>query len=98
MLSAILEERKEDTSPLRTLRTLWLMLPGPEYPQEELAREACVKMRDYVVKIRKLTARQFRSPRVDGLAGTSQPLMNWKLRAYAANRRDFDRAALQVEG
>ncbi len=55
-------------------------------------------MRDYVIKIRKLTARQFRSPKVEGLAGTSQPLMNWKLRAYAAHRRDFDPTALQVEG
>ena len=36
--------------------------------------------------------------KVEGLAGTSQPLMNWKLRAYAAHRRDFDPAALQVEG
>jgi len=51
-----------------------------------------------VLKIRKLTAAQFRSPRVVGLSGTSQPLMNWKLRAYASHRMDFDRTALQVEG
>ena len=77
---------------------MWRRLPAPENEQPELIREGCVKMRDYVVKIRKLTARQFRSPKVEGLAGTSQPLMNWKLRAYAAHRRDFDPAALQVEG
>jgi mono/diheme cytochrome c family protein len=94
----ILEEAKEDAGPVARLRTMWRMLPGPEHKQMELIREGCAKMRDYVVKIRKLTARQFRSPKVQGLAGTSQPLMNWKLRAYAANRRDFDRAALQVEG
>ena len=41
---------------------------------------------------------QFRSPKVPGLAGTSQPVMTWKLRAFAAHRRDFDHAALQVEG
>jgi mono/diheme cytochrome c family protein len=94
----ILEEAKDDVGPVARLRTMWGMLPGPEHDQTELVREACVKMRDYVMKIRKLTARQFRSPRVRGLAGTSQPLMNWKLRAFAANRRDFDRSALQVEG
>lgn len=95
---SILEEAKEDVGPVARLQAMWRMLPGPERPQPELLREACVKMRDYVVKIRKLTARQFRSPKLQGLSGTSQPLMNWKLRLYAASRRDFDRAALQVEG
>ncbi len=94
----ILEHNKEDAGPVAKLQTMWRMLPTPAHQQPDLVREGCVKMRDYVVKIRKLTARQFRSPQVTGLAGTSQPLMNWKLRAYAAHRRDFDRAALQVEG
>jgi hypothetical protein len=94
----ILEGATEDAGPVARLQTMWRMLPGPEYNQPELVREGCVKMRDYVVRIRKLTARQFRSPKVPGLAGTSQPLMNWKLRAFATGRRDFDRAALQVEG
>ena len=98
MVWGILEEGNEDVGPVARLRTMWRMLPGPENGQTELVREACAKMRDYVVKIRKLTAKQFRSPRVQGLAGTSQPLMNWKLRAYAANRLVFDPTALQVEG
>lgn len=94
----ILEEGKEDEGPVAKLQTMWRRLPAPEHKQPDLVREGCVKMRDYVVRIRKLTARQFRSPKVEGLAGTSQPLMNWKLRAYAAHRRDFDPTALQVEG
>ncbi|HWC00417.1 MAG TPA: DUF1587 domain-containing protein, partial [Bryobacteraceae bacterium] len=94
----ILEGGGDEVGPMAELRAMWRMLPGPEAQQPELVREGCVKMRNYVVKIRKLTARQFRSPKVRGLSGTSQPLMNWKLRAFAANRRDFDRAALQVEG
>jgi hypothetical protein len=48
----------------RGSRRLWRMLPGPEHKQPELVREGCVKMRDYVVKVRKLTARLFRSPKV----------------------------------
>jgi len=97
----ILETAPEPVGPVAKLQTMWRMLPPPDTraaKQEELIREACAKMRDYVVKVRKLTAMQFRSPKVLGLGGTSQPLMNWKLRAYAANRRNFDRAALQVGG
>lgn len=98
----ILEATPEDVGPVARLQTMWRMLPAPT-PQNAakpnaLVREACTKMRDYVIRIRKLTAMQFRSPKVQGLGGTSQPLMNWKLRAYAANRRNFDRSALQVEG
>jgi hypothetical protein len=94
----LLEGSEDNLGPLERLRAMWKMLPSPPRHNKELLREAAVKMRDYVVKMRKLTALQFRSPRVRGLAGTSQPLMNWKLRAYAAHRRDFDKTALQVEG
>ncbi|MDX2181533.1 MAG: DUF1592 domain-containing protein [Bryobacteraceae bacterium] len=97
----ILETAPEQAGPVAKLQTMWRMLPTPSAPtakQDELVREACAKMRDYVLKVRRLTAMQFRSPKVLGLGGTSQPLMNWKLRAYAANRRKFDPAALQVEG
>lgn len=94
----ILEETKEDVGPVAKLQAIWRRLPRPEHKQPDLVKEGCGKMRDYVVRVRKLTAMQFRSPKVQGLSGTSQPLMNWKLRAYAANRRKFDTAALQVEG
>src|SRR5260370_22336271 len=75
---------------------MWRRLEAPDHKQPDLVREGCVKMRDYVVRIRKLTAPQFRSPKVEGLAGTSSPLLNWKLRAYAAPPRDFDPTPLQV--
>ncbi len=94
----ILEETREDVGPVARLQAMWRMLPGPEFPQRELVREGAIKMRDFVIHIRKQTARQFESPKVKGLMETSQPLMNWKLRMYAANRWDFDRTALQVEG
>ena len=55
-------------------------------------------MRDFVVRMRKDTSLVFASPTVKGLSVRTQPLMNWKLRAYATHRRDFDRAALRVEG
>ena len=47
-------------------------------------------MRDFVVKIRTHTAMQFAAPLVQGLPAGSQPLLNWKLREFAAHRRDSD--------
>jgi hypothetical protein len=47
-------------------------------------------MRDFVVKIRNHTAMQFAAPVVKGLPPGSQPLLNWKLREFAAHRRDSD--------
>jgi hypothetical protein len=101
----ILEGAPEEAGaggPVAKLQTMWRMLPAPTPANAAkpnvLVREACVKMRDYVVKIRQLTAMQFAGPKMLGLAIRSQPLFNWKLRAFAANRRNFDKSALQVEG
>ena len=69
---------------------------APGGDQDEL-RAQCAAMRDFVVKIRKDTAMQFAAPLVQGLPPTSQPLMNWKLREFAAHRRDFDPKALRME-
>jgi hypothetical protein len=52
-------------------------------------------MRDFVVRIRKDTEIQFAAPVVPGIRATSQPLMAWKLLAFATDRRDYDRAALR---
>ena len=53
---------------------------------------------NFVVRMRKDTSLVFASPMVKGLSVRTQPLMNWKNRAYAMHRRDFDRAALRFEG
>jgi hypothetical protein len=52
-------------------------------------------MRDFVVKIRAHTAMQFVAPKVRGLPAQSQPLLNWKLKQFAAHRRDSDPADLR---
>jgi hypothetical protein len=93
-----LEQTKEEVGPLARLQAMWRTLPVPTDTQPDLAREGCMQMRDFVVRIRKLTSMTFRSPTVPGLSATSQPLMNWKLKEFATHRRDFDRAALRVEG
>jgi hypothetical protein len=91
-------ETKEDVGPLARLQTMWHALPIPNADQPDLAREGSNQMRDFVARMRKDTSLKFASPTVKGLSPTTQPLMNWKNRAYATHRRDFDRAALRVEG
>ena len=91
-------EVKEEVGPIAKLKAMWLSLPAPGANKQDLVRAKCAEMRDFVVKIRKHTAREFAAPAVRGLSPTSQPLMNWKLRAFASHRRDFDRLALRVQG
>lgn len=95
----ILGETKDRTlveaGPTQKLRSMWRQLPDSD--DAEL-RAKCEAMRNFVVRIRKDTAMQYWSPVVKGLFPTSQPLMNWKLRQYAAHRRDFDPKSLRNEG
>ena len=99
MIWQILEEppdtAKQEVGPIAKLQAMWRALPGPKESQPELVREKCVEMRDFVVRIRQHTAMQFASPEVWGLPPASQPLMNWKLRAFASHRRDSDSNALR---
>jgi uncharacterized protein DUF1587 len=98
MIWQTLERTREEVGPLAKLQSMWRALPAPKDRQSDVARSGCVQMRDFVVNLRKLTSTMFRSPAVPGLTATSQPLMNWRLKQFATHRRDFDRAALRVEG
>ena len=91
-------ETKEDVGPMAKLQTMWHALPVPKAGQPDLARDGANRMSAFVVRMRQDTSLTFASPRVKGLSIRTQPLMNWKNRAYATHRRDFDRAALRVEG
>jgi hypothetical protein len=69
---------------------MWRALPAPGAGQPDVARVKCIEMRDFVVRIRKHTAMQFAAPMVEGLPAGSQPLLNWKMRQFAAHRRESD--------
>ncbi len=97
MVWRILQESQDAVGPIAKLRAMWRALPPPSAHDPDLVRAKCLEMRDFVVRIRKHTAMQFASPVVPGILATSQPLMNWKLRAFASHRRDFDRSALRNE-
>ena len=96
---------ESEVGPTAKLQAMWRELPAPKptvtkaaqkaAQQPEGLREKCVEMRDFVVKIRNHTAMQFAAPVVRGLPPGSQPLLNWKLRAFAAHRRDSDPRALR---
>jgi Protein of unknown function (DUF1592)/Protein of unknown function (DUF1588)/Protein of unknown function (DUF1587)/Protein of unknown function (DUF1585)/Protein of unknown function (DUF1595) len=91
-------ETPEEVGPLAKLQSMWRSLPVPKSDQPGLAHDSANRMRDFVVRMRKDTSLIFASPTVKGLSVRTQPLMNWKLRAYATHRHDFDRDALRVEG
>ena len=90
----ILQEQ-DTVGPVLKLQKMWRALPAPGAKKEDTnlaaaVREECIAMRDFVVKIRTHTAMQFAAPVVRGLPAASQPLLNWKLREFAAHRLEFD--------
>ncbi|MGH9613666.1 MAG: DUF1592 domain-containing protein [Bryobacteraceae bacterium] len=89
MVWKILHDR-DAIGPVLKLQKMWLALPAPSTNQSDVVRAKCVEMRDFVVRIRSHTAMQFSAPVVKGLPAASQPLLNWKLRAFASHRRDSD--------
>jgi len=89
-------EVEQDVGPIAKLRRLWQGMPSPAGTQPEAVRTQAVRMRDFVVRLRRHTSMQFAAPVVNGLAPGSQPLLNWKQAQFAAHRRDFDRDALRI--
>jgi hypothetical protein len=76
--------------PILKLQAMWRSLPAPREDNLDAVRAKCENMSDFVQRIRAHTAMQFAAPLVKGLPAQSQPLLNWKLREFAAHRRDSD--------
>lgn len=93
-----LEEAKEEVGPLIKLHGMWVQLPAPKANQHDIARDGCVRMRDFVVKIRRHTEKVFTNVEAPGFNVNFQPVVMFRNRELAAHRRDFDPAALRVEG
>ena len=94
----ILEGDADEAGPIAKLRRMWRAMPAPGPGVGEQVREQAEAMRDWIVELRKHTARQFTAPHVEGLSSWSQPLANWRYDQFASHRRDFDRTALRMEG
>jgi hypothetical protein len=88
------EKAKEEVGPIAKLQAMWRALPAPNAnqldPKSNTLREQCLEMRDFVVKIRNHTAKEFIAPKVKGLPPGAQPLLNWKLYEFTAHRREFE--------
>lgn len=86
----LLEQKDGAIGPIAKLQGMFRALPAPGTATPEEIRKQCVAMRDFTVKIRRHTAMQFTAPTIKGIPQASQPLLNWKLKMYAAHRRDSD--------
>jgi hypothetical protein len=88
------EKAKDEVGPIAKLQTMWRALPVPNAnqldPKSTPLREQCLEMRDFVMKIRNHTAKEWIAPVVKGLPPGSQPLLNWKLFEFADHRREFE--------
>lgn len=83
----LLTDDKEDAGPIATLREKWKGLPGPG-TKTETVRDACEKLRDLVQEKREeLQIPVGNQYSVAQLNKSSQPLILWKDRDIAANRR-----------
>lgn len=95
------------------LQTVWdlLMLPQAVGPIQQVqvrwqqladknaiaAQSGCEALRDHVVQLRAKLVPAVTSPEVEGVHKGAQPMVLWRNHQYAANRRTFDPAALQVQ-
>jgi hypothetical protein len=91
-------ESRENAGPIGKLQEMWHKLPRPSQAEPDAARAGAEAMRDYVVQLRKKLV-----PEVKNLSGGkvnngSQPVLMWKNRQWAANRRRCDSSALQPGG
>src|SRR5215475_1999338 len=98
MIWQTLEQSGEEVGPLVKLQSMWGDLPAPKGNQPDVAREGCVRMRDFVVKIRRHTEKLFADVEAPGFNANFQPIAVFRLRLLAGNRRSFDASALRVEG
>jgi hypothetical protein len=90
---------KEDAGPIAKLQAMFKALPAPEAKREPMAvRDGCVKMRDFVVDLREKIKPFLKNLTAPGINESAQALVLWKDRTWAANRRKYDPALLQIEG
>src|SRR6185436_5798508 len=87
-------EAPHAAGPIARLQAMWRRLPARD---PDAARAGCEQMRDFVVALRKKLV-----PEVANLEGGkvnkgSQPLLMWKNRQWAANRRRCDQHLLTAD-
>ena len=98
-LWSALAETKEEVGPIAKLQTMWRALPAPKRGQPvDAVRNGCGEMRDFVLQLRAELTPVVKNLVAPTIQEGSQPLVLWKNRQMAANRRLYDPQALQIEG
>jgi hypothetical protein len=87
-----LTESPEQIGPIATLQSMWRDLP----PDPAQARAGCERMRDYVLRTRALLVPRVNNLTAPRIQNGSQPLVLWKNRQMAADRRRYAGGALKL--
>ena len=90
---------KEEVGPIAKLQAMWSALPAQKRgkPVEDV-RKQCEAMRDFVVTLRAKIVPEVKNLNAPQINPSAQALVLWKDRTWAANRRKYDPALLQIDG
>jgi cytochrome c553 len=92
----VLNDPKEQVGPIAKLQRLWRELPAPRDTDPAALRARTQQMREWVLNLRDQIAPDVRNISGGGFGGGSQPMVLWKDRQMAANRRTYDPAKLRT--
>lgn len=89
----------EEAGPISNLQTQWRALPAQQRGKPAVnVRQGCESMRIFVVTLREKIKPVVPNLSAPGLNPSAQALVLWKNRQWAANRRTYDPARLQIDG
>ncbi|HVK09029.1 MAG TPA: DUF1592 domain-containing protein [Gemmataceae bacterium] len=92
---AVLTEEPEEVGPIAALQALWKEMPDAAKPEE--ARQACERMRDFVVDLRQQLVPTVKNLTAPGVGNGSQSLVMWKNRQFVANRMRYAGGAAAIK-
>ncbi|WP_422923474.1 DUF1592 domain-containing protein [Singulisphaera sp. PoT] len=95
-LWSILTNPTEPFGPIAALQVLWHDLPAPADKNEDAAKAGCIRMRDFVVNLRKRLVPEVKNLTANKIDEGTQPFVLWKNRQMAANRMRYAGGALQI--
>ena len=94
---ATLTEVSPKVGPIAALQCLWNSLPPPSPGHPEPPGAACVRMRDFVVKLRTQLVPEVKNLTLRGMNGGAQPLVLWKNHQFVDNRRRYAGGAAKIK-
>src|SRR5581483_2352189 len=91
-----LNDPAEEVGPMAKLQRLWRALPAPAQADPTALRVRAQQIREWVLNLRDQIVPDVPNLNAGGFGAGSQPMVLWKDRQMAANRRRFDPAKLRV--